>query len=232
MLTQKNIEDSQIRSNIFEPSEIYATNNDVLSIPLKKYSSANKLTQHQFESVNNLTVNNFTIKPEPDQDVFPNINVLCESNPTAFNHREESNTTSEIQNKELSTQNVKADPKTGLGNNLTINKNIIVVSKSRSNPIKPKSCFKCHICSYSSPFKSKIKRHMLTHTGEKPFKCSECSYSASNKSTITRHMLIHTGEKPFKCKLCMYSASRKDSIKSHMLVHTGERHIFKGTKDV
>jgi len=223
---EKHIEDSQIRSNIFEPSEIYATNNDVLSErPLKKYSNTNNLTQHQFESVNNLTLNNFTIKPDPDQEVFPNINILCESNPTTFN----SNTTSEIQNKELSTPHATADSKTGLGNNLTIKKSIIVVSKIRRNPIKPKICFNCHLCSYSSPLKSKLKKHLLTHHGEKPFKCSECSYSASNKSTIERHLLNHTGEKPFKCQLCMYSAAQKGSIKSHMLVHTGERHICKGT---
>jgi len=220
-------EDSQIASNLLDklPSEIYAADNDVLneSLSCNDYNSANNFKQHNFDSVNNLACNNFSIKPDPDQELFPNINILCESNPITFNYQEESNTTSNDQNNELSTPHVKADSKTSLCNNLTTSKNITVVSKIRRNSIKPESCFKCNICSYSTLIKSTLKRHMQKHTVEKPFKCQLCSYSTLIKSTLKRHMQKHTVEKPFKCQLCTYSTSQKSDIKRHMRRHTGEK---------
>jgi len=215
-------EDSQIASNLLDklPSEIYAANNESLSC--NDYNSANNFKQHNFDSVNNLACNNFSIKPDPDQELFPNINILCESNPITFNYQEESNTTSNDQNNELSTPHVKADSKTSLCNNLTTSKNITVVSKIRRNSIKPESCFKCNICSYSTLIKSTLKRHMQNHTVEKPFKCQLCTYSTSQKSDIKRHMRRHTGEKPFKCSECSFSTSRQGTIKTHMSQHTGD----------
>jgi len=213
---------SQIRSNIFikEPSEISATNNDVLneSLPLHNYTSANNLKQHQFD------LNNVTIKDEPDQDVFPNINILCESNPTTFNYGEELNITSEDQNNGLISTLESADISTRPCNKSNISNDTIAASNISCNQTNQlqKSVFKCQLlCSYSSPLNNKLERHMLTHIGEKPFKCSECSFSGSQKSDIKRHMRIHTGEKPFKCNICSYSASQKSSLITHMPMHTG-----------
>jgi len=85
------------------------------------------------------------------------------------------------------------------------------------------NCFKCHLCSYFAPERSKLKRHMSKHTGEKPFKCSLCSYSASQKHKIKSHMGKHTGDYRFKCDWCPYSTNFHTDLKRHLMTHTGEK---------
>ena len=37
----------------------------------------------------------------------------------------------------------------------------------------------------------------LIHSGEKPFVCKQCNYSSADASKLKRHMQTHSGEKPF-----------------------------------
>ena len=47
-----------------------------------------------------------------------------------------------------------------------------------------------------------LRKHMMTHTEEKPHKCTICNKSFNQAGNLRRHMLFHTGEKPHKCKRC------------------------------
>ncbi|GFU83062.1 transposable element Tcb1 transposase [Trichonephila clavipes] len=47
------------------------------------------------------------------------------------------------------------------------------VSSSFSNAVK-EDVLKCPYCPYSAAFNSILKRHILTHTGERPFTCTVC----------------------------------------------------------
>jgi len=50
----------------------------------------------------------------------------------------------------------------------------------------------CNICGKFIAHPKNVKRHMLTHTGEKPFSCHLCSYQATQQNTLKRHLfLIH-----------------------------------------
>ncbi|XP_064092923.1 zinc finger and BTB domain-containing protein 7B-like isoform X12 [Macrobrachium nipponense] len=80
---------------------------------------------------------------------------------------------------------------------------------------------RCTYCQFTSINKTKLERHLMVHTGEKPFACSYCPSAFSQKSNLKRHMQTHTGEKPFLCPLCPYRAGLKQNLKAHMIMKHG-----------
>ncbi|XP_076051290.1 uncharacterized protein LOC143031404 [Oratosquilla oratoria] len=87
----------------------------------------------------------------------------------------------------------------------------------------PEKLHKCTYCEVSFTHLSRLNRHILTHTGEKPFKCILCGASFSQSGSLDRHHRIHTGEKPHKCALCGASYSDSSCLRRHIRTHTGEK---------
>ena len=62
-------------------------------------------------------------------------------------------------------------------------------NSSGSTEVTPshRSRFQCQYCDKAFPFKSRLDRHVLAHTGETPFHCDICGKGFKQK----RNMLCH-----------------------------------------
>lgn len=54
----------------------------------------------------------------------------------------------------------------------------------------------------------------------KKFKCPYCSFSAMHQCILKRHMRSHTGERPYPCEICGKKFTRREHMKRHTLVRT------------
>ncbi|KAI9171558.1 Zinc-responsive transcriptional regulator ZAP1 [Paramyrothecium foliicola] len=84
-----------------------------------------------------------------------------------------------------------------------------------------------HGCVRANHFgqKSKLERHLQTHTGYKPVKCTVCGTSLSAKQSLEQHMRTHTGEKPWICnfKNCGQAFKQQSALTMHQRTHTGDK---------
>ena len=62
-------------------------------------------------------------------------------------------------------------------------------------------------------------------------KCEVCGKVFMTKALLKRHLQSHTGEKPHVCKICGNQYTQSWSLKTHMAKHTGDMGKQKPTGD-
>eukprot|EP00794_Sanderia_malayensis_P015815 gene15815-17410_t len=84
--------------------------------------------------------------------------------------------------------------------------------------------FHCQVCSKGFLQAWHLGRHMTTHTGNKPFQCLECPKSFGSRFEMKTHVnYIHRGIKEHQCEVCGKHFTLRSNLKVHMRKHTGEK---------
>lgn len=65
----------------------------------------------------------------------------------------------------------------------------------------------CPYCERPFPWTSSLRRHILTHTGQKPYQCVHCSLLFTTKSNCDRHLLRKHKANPNKMRRVRNSSS-------------------------
>ncbi|GIY28549.1 hypothetical protein CDAR_409531 [Caerostris darwini] len=83
---------------------------------------------------------------------------------------------------------------------------------------------KCGVCERGFKTLASLQNHVNTHTGTRPHPCKDCESCFTTSGELVRHVRYkHTHEKPHKCTECDYASVELSKLKRHMRCHTGER---------
>lgn len=116
-------------------------------------------------------------------------------------------------------------PVYGVYNTFTPEERWALYPCSKSDPTysttkKRKNVHACTICGKMFPSQSKLDRHALIHTGQRPFKCVLCSKSFRQSTHLKIHQLTHSEERPFQCCFCQKGFKIQSKLLKHKQIHT------------
>ncbi|XP_067636568.1 zinc finger protein 70-like [Eurosta solidaginis] len=85
----------------------------------------------------------------------------------------------------------------------------------------PKIKLQCEYCDKSFRNSFELRRHVRTHTGERPFSCPECGKSFSDPCNLKSHIRSHGEDKPYECPHCPLRFTSSKNMSGHKKIHKG-----------
>lgn len=73
----------------------------------------------------------------------------------------------------------------------------------------------CGVCDFHTLRKHHLKRHMLTHTGQKSLKCPFCDFRSARADSLKQHVVRHAKENPLICDQCGEVAQNDVDLQEH-----------------
>uniref|UniRef100_UPI003AAF178A uncharacterized protein n=1 Tax=Centroberyx gerrardi TaxID=166262 RepID=UPI003AAF178A len=105
----------------------------------------------------------------------------------------------------------------------SIKENTVNVSQSQGK----RKALTCETCGKTFTRTSDVRRHQLTHTGERPFHCSQCDRTFQHSWDLAKHENKHHGAAiSFSCQLCGNSFTNLRALTvHHKKAHSGESQL-------
>ncbi|XP_071391554.1 zinc finger protein 91-like [Centroberyx affinis] len=105
----------------------------------------------------------------------------------------------------------------------SIKENTVNVSQSQGK----RKALTCETCGKTFTRTSDVRRHQLTHTGERPFHCSQCDRTFQHSWDLAKHENKHHGAAiSFSCQLCRNSFTNLRALTvHHKKAHSGESQL-------
>lgn len=79
--------------------------------------------------------------------------------------------------------------------------------------------FICDICGKVLSTEATLSKHRIIHTDK--YKCSQCEFRGSTDHALRRHMETHSTERPYACDLCGKTFKYANQFKTHVEMHEG-----------
>ncbi|KAM8908383.1 uncharacterized protein AB9W97_005773 isoform 2-T2 [Spinachia spinachia] len=85
-----------------------------------------------------------------------------------------------------------------------------------ARPHSPRKALSCETCGKAFTRSSDVRRHQLTHTGERPFRCSQCDRTFQHSWDLAKHEGKHHGAAvSFPCRLCGSAFANLRALTAH-----------------
>ncbi|KAL4659657.1 zinc finger protein 711-like [Arapaima gigas] len=82
---------------------------------------------------------------------------------------------------------------------------------------KEPKLYKCKYCDYETAEQGLLNRHLLAvHSKNFAHVCVECAKGFRHPSELKKHMRTHTGEKPYQCPHCEFRCADQSNLKTHI----------------
>lgn len=94
-----------------------------------------------------------------------------------------------------------------------------LITDNRSMKINGEPALKCSYCNQKFSFPSVLKRHMRSHTNERPYICEVCNKSFKQLGHLSQHTLTHKDYRSFHCAVCGIKFDSLSSLKIHAQEH-------------